>query len=360
MSSLPILIYEYFSGGGFPPGDLPTGLATEALGMLLTLLTDFHACGIARVATILDPRFEERVPGLNRACLPADEVVIASNGEHEQAFCSLLNDCAAALIIAPETDGILARFTAHVEEANIKVLGSNSSAIGIAGDKAACDRLFRSAGLPTPDTRVCAFEEASHCAEAMKFPLVIKPVDGIGSEGVCLARDLFEMGAALDLVRQTTNHAEIILQQFIQGMRASVSLLASDKKIMPMSLNLQIIEPGMPFHYSGIQAPCDHPMASKAFDAACAAASLIPGLKGYIGVDLVLSEDQVHLIEINPRMTTAYVALRQISKVNLAQLIWDACRNDLLPDQISFEGHVSILKDDDKTWGLNDRSMEAP
>jgi tyramine---L-glutamate ligase len=357
MSSPIILIYEYFSGGGFPPGDPPTGLATEALGMLLALLTDFRALGIARVATVLDPRFEELIPGLNRASLPADKVVIASHDEHEQAFRSLLNDCTAALIVAPETDGILARFTVYVEEANIPVLGADSSAIAIAGNKPACDRIFRSAGLLTPDACVCIFADACHCAEAINFPLVIKPVDGIGSEGVCLARNLSELSTALDLVRQATTHDEIMLQSFITGTYASVSLLVSEKGIMPMSLNLQMIEPGMPFQFSGIQTPCNHPMASKAFEAACAAARLIPGLKGYVGVDLVLSDDQAWLIEINPRITTAYVALRRISKMNLAQSLWDACCIGLLPDQLSFEGDALVIKDDYKTWRLSDNSI---
>jgi tyramine---L-glutamate ligase len=86
-------------------------------------------------------------------------------------------------------------------------------------------------------------------------------------------------------------------------------------------------------------------MAAKAFDAARKAASQIHELKGYVGVDIVLSIDDVWVIEINPRVTTSYVALRQVSRTNLATLLWDACRRNVLPEDIFFDGDVSIRKD---------------
>src|SRR5512136_2005613 len=154
MSSDPtVLIYEFFTGGGCPAGPLPAGLAAEALGMLWALLADFRRWGAVHTITSLDLRFNECIPGLNRATLPADEVVRALPGRYEEVYHSLLKRCDAVLIIAPETNGILAGLTAQAESAGIPLLCCGSRAAALAGNKAACGRLFRLAKLPCPKTR---------------------------------------------------------------------------------------------------------------------------------------------------------------------------------------------------------------
>jgi tyramine---L-glutamate ligase len=346
-----VLVYEYFSGGGCPPGDLPSGLAAEALGMVWSLLTDFRRWGSVRTIALLDPRFESHLPGLNGMTLPAGEVIPVSHGEHENTFLSLLKQCDSALVLAPETDGILARFTEYVEKAGMPLLGSSAIAIDTAGNKAACDRLFRKAHLSTPETYISDFASASRYAEQMGFPLVIKPLDGIGAEGVCLVKSVSDMSTALEHCRKATIHAEILLQSYQEGNHASVSLLVAGDRVLPLSLNLQLITPGVPFLYSGSQVPFHHKMECQALELARSAVRLVPGLKGYVGVDLVMTDNGVQLIEINPRLTTSYIGLRQVVRTNLAQAIWDACLNDRLPDHIELDGQVVIRKDDPASWG---------
>jgi tyramine---L-glutamate ligase len=356
-STSTVLVYEFFSGGGFPEGEMPAGLASEALGMLWAVLEDFRRWGAVRTITALDPRFEERVPGLNRKTLPADEVVCALPGKHEEIYLSLLERCDAALVIAPETDGILTVMTDLAEAAGVNLLGSSASAISTAGNKATCARLFDLAKLPAPRTRVASFDSASRIAEEMGCSLVIKPLDGVGSEGVCRLDSLSELPAALTLIRHVTSQEQILLQSLASGIHASASLLIAGSRCLPLSLNLQLMEEGFSFKYRGSRVPYDHKERQRAIDLACSAVRLIPGLSGYVGVDLVLGEDIVQLIEINPRLTTSYVGLRQVAQINLAQAIWDACSNDILPDHVPLTGQVEVIKDDPASWGL--RALES-
>ena len=61
------------------------------------------------------------------------------------------------------------------------------------------------------------------------------------------------------------------------------------------------------------------------------AVALVPGMQGYVGVDLVFGEETCWLIEINPRVTTSYVGLRRVVGINMAAAIWRACRDGSLP-----------------------------
>jgi predicted ATP-grasp superfamily ATP-dependent carboligase len=340
MASPPyVFVHEFITGGGWPAGELPHGLANEGAAMLWALLADFRAWGAVHTVTTLDSR-------LDHLSLPADEVVRVAPGQHEATFSSLLAQSDAVLIVAPETDGILARLSAMADEAGIPLLGSSPAAVAIAADKAVCYRRFCQAGLPTPLTRQADFITAPQVADEIGYPLVVKPLDGVGCEGVCLVTGPAGLIDTLALLRHTTCQETILLQSFVAGTPASVSLLIAEGRALSLSLNGQDIEVGCPFTYRGGIVPLTHPAAARALKVAQVAVGLVPGLQGYVGVDLVLAQEEALLIEINPRLTTSYIGLRQVLQLNLAQAIWDACRRGVLPAKAPLSGQVAFAKDE--------------
>jgi predicted ATP-grasp superfamily ATP-dependent carboligase len=312
--------------------------------MLQAVLADFRAWGAVHTITTLD----QRVANL---LLPADELITVTPGQHSDIFAASLTRCDAALIIAPETDGILARLNALAQGAGVRLLGSSPQAVTHAGDKWTCYQSFLQAGLPTPTTRLTLFADACPTSREMGYPLVAKPVDGVGCEGVCLVTNEAELDAALIILRQATRHDKIILQSFVDGTHASVSLLVAHGQALPVSLNGQAVEAGCPFVYRGGCVPLLHPSAARALAVAQAAVDLLPGLQGYVGVDLVLTNQEAWLMEINPRLTTTYIGLRQVIQLNLAQAMWQACFEARLPDQVSTHGQVFFAKDELLKWG---------
>jgi predicted ATP-grasp superfamily ATP-dependent carboligase len=50
----------------------------------------------------------------------------------------------------------------------------------------------------------------------------------------------------------------------------------------------------------------------------------VPGLAGFVGVDLVLADGGPVVVEINPRLTTAYLGLRRACAANVAALALEA------------------------------------
>ena len=69
-------------------------------------------------------------------------------------------------------------------------------------------------------------------------------------------------------------------------------------------------------------------------------------------MDLILTQDAAWLIEINPRITTSYVGLRQVVSINLANAIWNACRWGVMPEKTSILGQVAFAKHDPSTWHI--------
>ena len=331
-----VLVHEYISGGGWPEPRLPNGLVAEGLAMLRAVLADFRAWGGAQITTTLDYR-------LPNVSLSADHVIVLDPQDHYAVLEKLAGQCAAALIIAPESDGILAALSTLMVSNGARLLGSDPGSVATAADKWACHRLFTQAGLPTPDTCVVDVDGARKAAEKTGFPLVIKPVDGVGCEGIRLIPDTPSLLSILEKSRYSGTR--FIIQRYIEGDHASACLLVAGTDNLCLSINRQFIEVGVPFRYQGSEVPftCDKHQA--AVELAKRAVTLVPGLKGYIGVDILITTEGCYLIEINPRLTTSYIGLRSVVNINLAEAIWEASIRDILPRKVTLSGRVSFRKE---------------
>ncbi len=102
-----------------------------------------------------------------------------------------------------------------------------------------------------------------------------------------------------------------------------------------MSLNKQgitINSPAATSKYNGGVVPFDDARKAEAFAAAEKIVKSFHDLRGYVGVDFVLTEEEPVAIEVNPRLTTSYVGLSQVANFNPAQAILNAVLARKLPE----------------------------
>jgi predicted ATP-grasp superfamily ATP-dependent carboligase len=112
----------------------------------------------------------------------------------------------------------------------------------------------------------------------------------------------------------------LIDQPFVPGLAASVAFLIGSKQTFALPPAQQRLSSDGRFHYLGGRIPLSPEFAQRAERIARQAIDCVPGLFGYVGVDLVLGDDGCDwAIEINPRLTTSYVGLRQLCESNLAE-----------------------------------------
>jgi hypothetical protein len=207
----------------------------------------------------------------------------------------------AVLIIAPERGGELQRITAQFRRRKIQILGAGEKSIGVSGNKwltylALEDR------VPQPRT----WKKLPELTQR----ILIKPIDGVGCEGIGFASVQSDMDGT-------------IFQEFLEGEHASCCLLMNGDGGTVLSVNKQnlVIENGE-FRYWGSEIPLRHELSERCAEIALRAAEIL-NLRGYCGVDLVIG-DMPYLVEVNPRLTTSFIALVQLLDVNLGELLVQA------------------------------------
>lgn len=310
-----ILVHEFVSGGGFAGRRVPRSLAREGAAMRAALVADLAVIGCHDIVTTVDPRFPLAPP-------PGVEVVTLTDGS--SMLGGLIASVDAVWLIAPETDGWLERLARRVERAGKMLLGPGASAIRLAADKAELARRLARRRVRHPQTRVLgAGIDPMRAARELGYPVVIKPGRGAGCEGVQLVRSAHELRQTL--AGRRTRGMPLLLQPYVAGVAASVSLVADGRRVVPLTVNAQHVRTGRRLAYRGGRTPLDHPRASQAIEEAVRTCDVLPGLRGYLGVDVVLTEHDAVVIEVNPRLTTSYLGVRAAIEENVADLALTAC-----------------------------------
>ena len=313
-----ILVHEFASGGGLAGRRVPPSLGREGAAMRDALIADLAGMRRHRIVATVDPRFPLRAPsGVEVVALPPDGAPLLD---------SLIASADAVWLVAPETDGCLEQLASRVEQKGTALLGSGAAAIRRASDKAGLPRRLARHGVPHPPTRVLGRDaDWGMAAREVGYPVVVKPTRGAGCHGVCLARDARELRPAVDMAARANGSGPLLLQRYVSGVAASVSLLADGRRAVALTVNAQRMRASRPFTYRGGMTPLDHPLAGRAVEAALRACRALPGLRGYIGVDVVLADSEAFVIEVNPRLTTSYLGVRAAIEGNVAALALAAC-----------------------------------
>ncbi len=299
-----VFVYEYLSGGGLVDGDAEATqlLMPQGLAMRDALVADLLASGDCEVIAATCAR---------AGALPAGAIeATAQEGETPLVFAArLAAQHDAAWIVAPETGGCLAEFQRAIGAP--RWLGCDARSIAIASSKSATLRHLAAYDIATP----WAF-----ASTAQRW--VVKPDDGAGSVATRVHAN--RLGAEADLAGRDARSESVCLEPWIAGEAMSLSLLCARGRAELLSVNRQHIAtlPDGTLRYDGVTIDVLPPSSAKgralAALAGCVAAAL-PGLQGFVGIDVIASE--LHgpvLIEINPRLTCAYVGLSARLGRNLA------------------------------------------
>jgi predicted ATP-grasp superfamily ATP-dependent carboligase len=303
-----VLVYEFASGGGFDDAAAPPSILAEGRAMRDALCLDLaEVPGITVIAASGDAVDQ---PAAGQALFPA-------RGEAPAEF--LRRSAAAAdavWLIAPESDGIAFALTQVLEQSGRICLGCRSDAVALASSKSRTLAHLAAAGLATTPTWPLA-QAPLHLHERW----VLKPDVGCGCEAMHrLSR------AAAEAVRRGSADGGIkgiIAQPWLADEAMSLSLLAAKGEAELLSVNRQHIAVATDGALSlvGIDRNIAVALALRAALKTFADRIVrsMPGLAGFVGIDFMLAKDgKAIVLEVNPRLTSAYVGLSGTLGRNLA------------------------------------------
>lgn len=197
-------------------------------------------------------------------------------------------------------------------------------------------------GIPYPRSEVVeGFEEGMSAARDIGFPVVLKPTEGFGGSGISLVESEKGLEKAFNMVERTSENG-VIVQEYIRGVDASVSFIASDSGVKVLSLNEQLLGVSrvfqeQPFGYCGNIVPLQ--VEEDTLDACTGYVEELRRrfqLRGSNGIDIVIKQEGVPvLVEVNPRFQGSLECVERFNDVNMVETHIDASLHDRLPESLN-------------------------
>lgn len=308
-----IVVYEFVSAGGL--ADAP---GVEAELMPLGRSMREAMCGDLRDWAQDQPDIRISVADCAAAPVPPAAGVTVCRAANGQAPLDFVAELVAThdlvWMVAPESGGLLQQCQALAGDA--RWLGCRPPALAIASSKRLTLQALHAAGLATP---------LSLAQDGGAARWVVKPDDGAGAVDTAVFADRAAAEAAAR--HQRAAGRDPTLEPWVEGPAMSLSLWQPPDRDDPeavqlLSLNHQDLQwqaradGASDLAFAGVRlgdlpAPGDPRHAALlALARGCVAA--LPGLSGFFGIDLVWHERLGPVaIEVNPRVSCAYVGQRQ-------------------------------------------------
>lgn len=219
----------------------------------------------------------------------------------------------------------------------IPILGNHPHVIERIRDKMKFFQELERLEIPHPETAMAEnFEEVRKKAKDIGYPVLVKPSKGFGGVGIRKAQGPKEL-------KQAFHHAylideKVLIQEYISGISASVSLISSNNETITLTLNEQLLgvnELGQeePFGYCGNVVPLvtNGSVMNRCKNTAEKITSHF-GLVGSNGIDFVISKEGIpYIVEVNPRFQATLECVERVLGINMVEAHMKACLQGILP-----------------------------
>lgn len=306
-----IFVCEFITGGGLYREELTNRLVNEGLMMRDALLGELAQIDDVEVSCCYDYR------------LPAPEaehaIVVSEDDDAWHLWQEQIMASDATWLIAPETSGTLLRLTELVAAQGKLLLGCPASVVRITSSKLNTYQVLSKAGVAAVTTYAANDWLSMLPLDGEGLGWVIKPDDGVSCEDTVFLTSSKDAVAWLEQRRKLTH----VVQPLNPGEPASLSMLCRDGEAWLLSCNRQkIANRAGHFIYEGSMVNGFSKYWTLFDQVAKQVARALPDMSGYVGVDLMISDQgQIEVLEINPRLTTSYVGLRRATETNIAGLV---------------------------------------
>lgn len=301
-----IFVCEFITAGGFNHVDLPASLAQEGALMRDALLSDLSQLPY-EISTVVDGRLT--MPMHAHSC-----AIVQIDDDAWQVWERVIQRVDAVWLIAPETDGHLKKLTELAARYKKTIIGCDLESIKVTSSKLATYNILNKAGIAAIPTYT-----SSNWLKGEGSEWLAKPDDGAGCNETVYFDSANELSSWISANNKAVSH---VIQRYQVGAPASISCVMHCGKAYILSCNKQLIEINnhqLSYHGSVVNGMRDYWSVFEIV--ANKIAQVMPGLTGYVGIDLIVQGDELIVVEINPRLTTSYVGIKKAIGKNPAELI---------------------------------------
>ena len=256
-----------------------------------------------------------------------------------------------------EPDGIIVHFGGQtplkladgLTKIGAKISGTSSAVIDLAEDREQFSDFVNKHGLKQPANGLARKkEEAPVIAEKLGYPVLVRPSFVLGGRGMKIVYSEEELGQYMALAISVSNEAPVLIDKFLdQAVELDVDCISDGKEVYIGSVMQHIEEAGI---HSGDSA-CSLPPVNlseemiEKVEAQTKTIALGLGVVGLMNVQYAIYENEIYLIEVNPRASRTVPFVSKATGMPLAKVATRVMMGEDLKSSLAFYDKYNIVEE---------------
>ena len=212
---------------------------------------------------------------------------------------------------------------AGLEEHGVKILGTDLEAIDRAEDRDKFELLLDELNLLRPKGKaVIKLDQAIEVANMIGYPVLVRPSYVIGGSRMEIVYNDEELLSYLNKTEGFNNKHPVLIDKYLTGIEVEVDAISDGETTIIPGIMEHIERAGV---HSGdsiaVYPPqrISHTVKQKCLDASVKLAEALH-VKGLINIQFIVRDDDVYVLEVNPRASRTIPFLSKITGVTMANI----------------------------------------
>lgn len=222
-----------------------------------------------------------------------------------------------------------------LSRAGVKIIGTSNDSIDRAEDRHRFDSLLEKLAIPRPPGRsVHSVEEAKRAAEAIGYPVLVRPSYVLGGRAMEIVYNPEEMELYMQTAVKVTQEHPVLVDKYLLGKEIEVDAVCDGETVVIPGIMQHIERAGVHSGDSMAVFPAhdiSNFITAKVIDYTEKLAREL-NVKGLINIQFVEFKGELYVLEVNPRSSRTVPFISKVSGIPLVKLAVQAMLGRRLAD----------------------------
>ena len=215
------------------------------------------------------------------------------------------------------------KLTRFLHDQGIRILGTSAESIDIAEDRERFDALLERFGIRRPrGMAVRTMEEALSAAEALGYPVLLRPSYVIGGQNMTISRSREQTADYMARILSGGIENPVLVDQYLPGIELEVDVISDGKDVLIPGIMEHIERAGV---HSGDSIAVYPPfnLTEKFQEKVCDISvklALALGTQGLVNIQYLIFDNELYVIEVNPRASRTIPYISKVTGVPMVDL----------------------------------------
>ena len=227
------------------------------------------------------------------------------------------------------------KLTNFLNQQGVRILGTSAQSIDAAEDREIFDGILEKLGMKRPKGEIArTTEEALHAARTLGYPVLMRPSYVLGGQNMIIAFGDEDIREYMQIIFAHTDANPILIDKYMMGTEVEVDAICDGQDILIPGIMEHVERAGV---HSGDSIAVYPPLnvggvlLEKVIDYTRRLA-LSFNTKGLINIQYVIKNNEIYIIEVNPRSSRTIPYISKVTGVPMIELATRVMLGEKLAD----------------------------